>query len=275
MYGLERCEAYRAAVPYKDRTWGVAGLQNTGTHALFHSVITNCEVPEKLQSVGWQVPWGKHEWLHNTKLTNVSNSDGSSTKPEEVMAITLMKDPIMWMASTCNRPYFDVRIDDRNSATCPSPVSSTNISGFGKTNDHVESLIHLWSRWNREYMDAEATYSLMIRFEDLLFTPKATIQKVCGCLGFPMKSTFKILESDSKAYQGPNGHKDANRTLVLDKYSIKRNAMLKRITPEDRQYIRSVLAETGGEKVANHFHYSLPHEPSLIEQVASMVFSRD
>merc|ERR1719456_432283 len=123
-------------------------------------------------------------------------------------------------------------------------------------------------------MDADTTYSLLIRFEDLLFTPKATTQKVCGCLGFPMKSTFKILESDSKAYQGPNGHKYANRSLVLEKYSIKRNAMLKRITPDDRQYIRSVLAETGGDKVANHFHYNLPHEPSLLEQVVSMAGHR-
>jgi hypothetical protein len=234
IYGLDKCNAYREAIP----KMGAAGLPNSGTNALFSMMTKNCDAPFL-----WEVPWQKHSMLHNRP----QGGDAS------IMPIVLVKDPLQWMFSTCRKQYFEVHLPPKSS--CPSPVNTTG-GNFSAGGDPFESLIEGWSKWMLEYMNADIPV-LMVRFEDLLFSPEALISQVCGCLGFSAKSSsdFKILESLPKWGNG-HGH-PSNRSQTIARFSKKHAALMRRFTLEDKLYIRSILKKTGAESLMNFFHYSL------------------
>merc|ERR1711957_391636 len=45
--GLDRCAAFREAVPPADRFVSAAGMFNTGTHVIFNYLDKYCEIPDK------------------------------------------------------------------------------------------------------------------------------------------------------------------------------------------------------------------------------------
>merc|ERR1719487_804286 len=114
------------------------------------------------------------------------------------------------MSSTCRKPYFSVRFEEKG--TCPSPVNRTSGQYFPEPFD---SLTQLWAEWTLEYYKPDVP-SLMIRFEDLLFTPERTITEVCECMGLVANSgpSFKVLESTSKWGQGHGHPHNRSQTIV-------------------------------------------------------------
>lgn len=133
--GMETCEAYRKAVPFKERYVGPAGMFNTGTNALTHHLSKN------LVNMGhvWQIPWGKHrmEWRRlNHFAPDMEGRDQTKCMPVvigkcrcclrpvvcrlEMNCVTLslslsslmnrvventVRDPYSWMQSMCKSPY--------------------------------------------------------------------------------------------------------------------------------------------------------------------------
>lgn len=63
--GMDRCEAYRRAVPAHVRAVGPAGLFSSGTNLLADLFKKNCDPPKALRFIvrfaSWQVPWGKRK----------------------------------------------------------------------------------------------------------------------------------------------------------------------------------------------------------------------
>jgi hypothetical protein len=83
------------------------------------------------------------------------------------------------------------------------PVDVTNIPVGDDPPVQFKSLVHFWSEWYRQYLDADFP-RLIVRFEDLLFHPKEMIDIVCQCAGAVSKDEgkFEYIE-DKNAKWGP------------------------------------------------------------------------
>merc|ERR1719356_1426184 len=125
-----------------------------------------------------------------------------------VLPVMLIKDPFMWWASSCRHGYFIFR---KNKKTCPYPLNLT--TGILDT-ERFQSLVHVWSSYILEYMNA--TFPLLIvRYEDLLYRTEEVISKVCACIGGVslVGSEFGVLQTSAK---WGSGHAEGNdRTTRL------------------------------------------------------------
>jgi len=221
------CELFRNTVHVDDRQWGVAGLPNSGTNAMYLMMQKNCDAPGL-----WQVPWGKHAFL-----------DGSSEK--SVLPLVLVKDPVQWFGSTCRIQYFPVDLSSSKPFQCPSPLSDTS----GSLQDtEFENLFDLWARWNGEYLMTDMP-RLVLRFEDLLFAPKATISAACACVGGKVREPFLVLESVPK--WGPGHVNVSNRSETLLRFETKRYVQEQVLTDDDWMLMNS----TDRDRLMDHFHY--------------------
>lgn len=220
------CEVFRNTIPAEDRRWGVAGLPNTGTNALYHMMTRNCDAPGL-----WQVPWGKHFFLNA--------SDEKSLFP-----LVLVKDPVQWFGSTCRMPYFTVNLPSKPTQ-CPSPL----VESWGTLGDtDFDNLFELWTRWNGEYLRTDMP-RMMLRFEDLLFAPKATISAACACVGGTVREPFQVLESKPK--WGPGHLVVSNRSETLQLIARKRLMQEQVLTDADWALMNS----TDREHLLQHFQY--------------------
>jgi hypothetical protein len=81
------------------------------------------------------------------------------------------------------------------------PHQSDSIPVNVKYNPPVQfkSLVHFWSEWYRQYLDADFP-RLIVRFEDLQFHPKEMIDIVCQCAGAVPKDEgkFEYIVGDAK-----------------------------------------------------------------------------
>lgn len=254
--GLNHCKKFQDSFSPADRMWGAAGMPNTGTNALWSLMTDNCKFPNRSQFGGaWQVPWGKHEFLHRAQTHAIQKKVSHAN----TMVVALAKDPVQWMASTCRHSYFRVNGVARNER-CPAPVNMT--SGSYNDNDETkfDSLMDIWGSWYSEYFEndhLEKQPALVIRFEDLLFRPEPTIKQVCDCLGFESNAghDFMILESIAK--WGAGHGQPTNRSETIAHYSSKRSAVLERLSPDDGKVMSSSAVKTGADKVLDFFEYPI------------------
>jgi len=158
--GLDTCARFRDEQTPGAKVFAApAGLFNTGTNLLETLLLQNCKMRDGRHAHLWQVPWGKHnpvEWrgqhyAPSNKVENVSL----------VLPVVMVKDPLTWMRSMCRKPY--AASFNNRGARCPSPVESTKTNVAWQPTEHYfyKSLIHLWSTWNRAYIDLE-TPRLMV-----------------------------------------------------------------------------------------------------------------
>ena len=99
-----------------------------------------------------------------------------------VLPVVTVKDPFTWFPSICRHPYA-VRLSSKQRTKCPRPLDAPVSVAYQKSQVlYYESLVDLWSRWHGEYYEAKWP-RLLVRFEDLLFEPRAVAGAVCDCLG--------------------------------------------------------------------------------------------
>jgi len=270
--GLQNCAAYREQ---NLNTMEIAGMPNSGTNALWRTLFNNCIVPNEIASkypenhnIQWQASFGKHQYLHTGKVENKDSGMryyGKHWRPmsKEKLIVTLVKDPVQWMASSCRMSYFP--LFNRNTDTCPSPVSQ--VTGQYFADSTRKTLPKMWADYYGEYFqnnDRDITISnrrgggqpaLMVRFEDLLFKPEETVAQVCGCLGYESKrgEDFQILESASK--WGPGHEKASNRTQTQEQYTLKRSALLAHLSNEDKELMKKTFEESNADPILKKFHY--------------------
>lgn len=247
IFGLESCHRYRAEVPLAERKWAIAGMPNTGTNALWHLML-NCNMTGE-----WEVPWKKHSFFH---MMNEAQKDLS------LLPVVMVKDPLQWMASTCRKNYFKVPLAKQGS--CPSPLKSSGGVYYGDGGE-FENLVELWSSWNLEYLRS-STPVLMIRNEDLLFSPQATVGLVCECLGGEVKppKEFKVIESAPK---WGAGHQNAsNRSQTLRRYVEARRSLEQLLTRDDRELFRRSVDAS----LVDVLHYAVPMDDGQFPRPTSV-----
>jgi hypothetical protein len=137
-------------------------LVNTGTNLLDLHLQRNVHGVENI----WQVPWGKHR-MAEVKSTHTANGL-EKYKKENVLPIVIVRDPLAWLQSMCNNPYaahwrhakhhcpnFIPNEDDRKNFHNLKDVFSVKVNFDQDSKYSFDSLVHLWSEWHRQYMDAD------------------------------------------------------------------------------------------------------------------------
>jgi len=212
--GMERCAAYRQTISAAGGSAPhvrVAGLYNTGTHALVSALQDNYpHLNHHNNNNIWDVPWGKHVALRHREKQLFPKHD-NSTPFESVLPVVLVRDPLRWINSMC-KAHYDAqwRRDRDNKKHCPNLVvrraakqgssamknktenDDTLLSpnpvmvkyqqlGGRRVMDHYESLADMWTAWNRQYYLEADFPRLLIRFEDLLFHREALLARIAQC----------------------------------------------------------------------------------------------
>ena len=160
-----------------------------------------------------------------------------------VLPVVTVKDPLTWMPSICRHPYA-VRFSLKQRTKCPLPLDAPVSVAYQKSQVvYYDNLVDLWSRWHGEYYEAQWP-RLLVRFEDLLFEPRAVAGAVCDCLGGVLASTndFKI-DGQKRGKGTAFGHaEDTNsRAQALALYG----SLVKRMEPystTDVAFVRARLA---------------------------------
>ena len=101
-----------------------------------------------------------------------------------------------------------------------------------------------WTDWNRAYIEAPFP-RLLVRYEDLLFSPYEVTHAVCACLGgrTAARDSFAVPEQSVKS--GKKGHGDGGRgraaALLWYNDTHSSAARMAMFTREDRDFLRENL----------------------------------
>jgi len=110
-----------------------------------------------------------------------------------------------------------------------------------------KSLVHLWSDWYQYYY--HATYPrLMVRFEDMLFHPKAVVQAIAECAGTQLSPNFRLQTGSSKT------HGSGTTLLTAIEKTSDAKKRIHQMTNEDLQFAAKHL----DKNLIKAFHYSIP-----------------
>lgn len=279
--GLDRCAAFREAVPPADRFVSAAGMFNTGTHVIFNYLDKYCEIPDKDHGkikkqrdalnakakvqeiidsgILFETYWGKHKHVTDRgKVVTLPKYEGFPV--ENLLPVVMIKDPFTWLSSMCRNPYnwIDGRRYVEDGTRCPnltlpdgiSPVSATIKYSMRETrvqrpDKEFESMLHMYNQWYQEWEEV-AFPRLIVRYEDLLLHPEEVVDKVCSCAGGSWKEKFTL--SSEKAKKNGDGLEGAlarygNATKRTEGY-----------TDADLKFAEKTIDQT----MFNTYHYLLP-----------------
>ena len=276
IYGLDTCEKFQSTFKPEERFIGPAGIFNTGTNLLAELLKANCEIPgaapehpytrdKTAPGMRFQVPWGKHNPVNSFRLHNVAITEGKQRIDQTaVLPVVTTKDPYGWFGSMCRHQYAarwphrghcpNLVLDDTerrmggkdNGIDGGVPVTV----GYGPTQtnmSHYDSLAGLWNEWYGDYFDITEYPRLIVRFEDVMISPKEVVTKVCECGGGIIKGEFKMVADAAKkgaAHKGSSGLVSALTRYGDPKKRVE--GMEKADLDYARQHLRDDLMEAFG-----------------------------
>ena len=94
--GMETCQKYRDSLQGAHPTVRIAGLYNTGTHALAAALQDNLSHLNPNNQTHWDVVWGKHVPLKYRNV-NVWGPEDTIVTPDQILPIVVVRDPFRWM----------------------------------------------------------------------------------------------------------------------------------------------------------------------------------
>lgn len=269
--GTDTCAQFRDVGGGGELVLGPAGLFNTGTNLLQLLLTRNCrqavvgaansswvfnESSRAKKAHIWQVPWGKHNpvtWRGSFFAPGFKNLNIT-----RVLPVMMIKDPLTWIKSMCRKPYAAsfktprpacAKVDPRLKNAPTLEDTQTTVHFQRNRSVQYKSLVHMWSEWNRAYLDMP-TPRLIVRYEDLLFNPEPSIKKICDCAGGVMSNgPFNHFEKPAKWGKG-HGDNGTDRAKALERYGnpVQR---LAGYSAADLKFIR----ESWDQELAKLFHY--------------------
>ena len=186
---------------------------------------------------GKHTPPGDEAFRQSHKTKKDGNIDANNILP----AVTI-RDPLVWLQSMC-RHHYTAHSATLASNHCPD-FSSMSDPRFLQTwvqysdfSRRYQSILHLWNDYYQEYLQASFP-RLLVRFEDLLFHPKAVTKSLCECAGGSMNAgRFRYIVDSAK--KGPTAHGNV-RTGYIDalvKYGSANNRY-QNFHSQDLEYIK-------------------------------------
>lgn len=272
IYGLDTCHKFQTMQDPADAFIGPAGIFNTGTNLLAELLRANCAIPAKKQrgrgpGMRWQVPWGKHNPVTTFRLHNVARAEKDSIDQRAVLPVVTTKDPYGWFGSMCRHQY---AAQWSHRGHCPNLVlddAERRMGGrdngkdggvpvrvaFGTTQQNIThhgSLAGLWNDWYGDYYEITDYPRLIVRFEDIMISPKEVVSKVCECGGGKLKDPNNFIMKADSAKGSVGAHKGASGLVsALTRYGDPKKRV-EGMTEADldyaRQHLRSDLMEAFG-----------------------------
>jgi hypothetical protein len=111
---------------------------------------------------------------------------------------------------------------------------------------HYDSLTDLWTKWNRQYFDADYP-RLIIRFEDTLFHAEKVMKLVGQCAGLPTATPFKY-----RLAAGKDHGNSTDFVTAMAKYGTS-NGRYAGLIPKDLKHARITL----DPELMSIFHYQI------------------
>ena len=185
--GLERCEDYRKNTP-KNQAWvAPAGLFHSGTNLLHNMLAGTCRglIPQG------QVPYGKHNPIRAATEDNYRIPTKDVYKAvknlDRVLPIVMVRNPLDWMESMCQQRFAvswnqSAGGNSTNTQQLPCPSLDTPIHAKLYRNFNYNNVLEFWEDWNSEYYNYTGP-RLMVRLEDLVYSPVKTLKEICNCAG--------------------------------------------------------------------------------------------
>jgi hypothetical protein len=234
--GLDQCQEYRDSTLPQHRWVAPAGLFHSGTNLMAGALASSCFGI----SPHWQVPWGKHNPWKAHSLHTIDKPLYQQANVSNVLPIVMVRHFLDWMPSMCREPY-TAKWNHSNGNGCPSLQDAPVTVGLYQTQAY-DHLVDFWKTWNAEYHSTTTTTTatataprrLMVRLEDLVYHPEATLQTICTCVGGYFKYT-----PPPNDRQGGTSRKKTEGVLPLVE-AWKRHARLPRLDDaRDRQIVQN------------------------------------
>ena len=121
----------------------------------------------------------------------------------------------------------------------------------GGYKQEYESLASMWTRWNREYFDADLP-RLFIRFEDIIFNAEEVMNSVAECAGLSVRQPYRAMLKPSKEHGESSSLLSA--MVQYGTYTWRYMGMLS----EDLEYSKEAL----DDELMRVFHYAPLKQPS-------------
>ena len=188
--------------------------------------------------------WGKHMLPSKYQRSNLHPQGRTWENTTEILPIVIVRCPFFWMQAMCKAPY-DAHWIKMANHRCPNVWNErekaayrvytlTQQSNYTKL-DQYESMIHLWSDWNNDYLHADYP-RLLVRFEDVMYRLQDVVAAVRDCIAMePSNATFVYQTSSSKKHGDPAGVLDSLKKYASDS---KRHVGL---TALDRRFANEAL----------------------------------
>lgn len=199
----------------------IAGLWNSGTNFAYMQLFQlNCNGGR------WSAPYGKHTFVNeNAEL------------PRNDVVLVVVKHPLSWMKSMCERRSYGLTIQDKR-ACYPSSASRA-------TGPTYMTLIDVWIDFHSRYRYNVSFPVKWVRYEDILFHTEEVTRRHCN----HHLSGVKIMQRPSKAHQAG----ETNYSAALTRYS---DATISSFyTVEQLAHIKR---HTGLQEWLDFFGYTLP-----------------
>jgi hypothetical protein len=195
----------------------IFGERNTGTRylqaLLERNLIARCltgVVPKWAKRVGGRR--GRDAYFRVTYPRNLGQKHSLVAPPDELrqlsgysdelIFLTLTKNPYSWLLSLHKRPYEgSMKIESfEEFLTTPWP----NSRGRERLDRPHRNAIDIWNRKNAAYLRlADEVRCLNLRYEDLVIDPAATIQDIATRFEVPRATaSFEALEESTKNEDG-------------------------------------------------------------------------
>lgn len=120
------------------------------------------------------------------------------------------------------------------------------------------SLVEMWSKWNKEYFDAEFP-RLFVRFEDIIFNPEEVMSAVATCAGLSVTPSYRAMLEPSKDHGS-----SSSLVSAMIRYSNVESFDL--MLAQDIEYAQEEL----DDELMRQFHYvgAMPHRRQSLEETS-------
>jgi hypothetical protein len=277
LLGMDRCRAYRDAVPPEQRMIAPAGMFSTGTNLLYMLLISNCLPPpviddnitqaesEKTRSrrpkyrkvtidmrkqfVQWQAPWGKHNPA--SARLHYATDKQAHVNQSAVFPVVMTRHPYTWIHTICKHSYSarwghdptacDHRAGLQNRLSIRFGSNKHDVTTGKQVRTKYNGLTQFYRQWYEPFFLNTDYPMVMTRFEDLIYRPHLLVKQICDCVGGRMLKKFYHRQETVNIGPGHGHHGDSGLLPSFVKYGRPLDEYYEMFSPMDKKMLKMVF----------------------------------
>ncbi len=237
----------------------IYGERNTGTNYLHQLIGLNYDiilmpgvVPRYIKILGLGTELAKDFYFEKTFSKNLGWKHSmvipdrlyeTTVYLEEIMFITLTKNPYSWLLSLYRRPYHSVRNYSSFSDFLSSPWKTVGRDNYVK---EFLNPIDMWNKKNASYLLFKNNLSVMnLRYEELIYNPFEILTKTAQYMN--------LIRKYNKLKNVVRSTKDSNKNFRYYQEYYLKEKWKNNLKDQEIEIINDSL----DEKTMNHFSYKI------------------